>query len=218
MTTATVHDRRRYGATDPKRRTIGWIIVALLHVLIAWALITGTARKGLELIKKPMEAAVIQEVNIPPPPPPPPPPKKIEQPKQIEQPKAPPPPFIPPPEVAPPTTSAPVIESVQAPPPAPAVIAPPPPPAAPPGPVRGEMGVVCPTQAKPEMPRQALREGTEGVVVAQALIRDGQVREVTILSGPRVFHGAVRTAMMQYRCVSGPGDVLATQEFAFKVE
>ena len=188
MTTATVHDRRRYGATDPKRRTLGWIIVALLHVLIAWALITGTARKGLELIKKPMEAAVIQEVNIPPP------------------------------EVAPPTTSAPVIESVPAPPPAPPVIAPPPPPAAPAGPVRGEMGVVCPTQAKPEMPRQALREGTEGVVVAQALIRDGQVREVTIISGPRVFHGAVRAAMMQYKCVSGPGDVLATQEFAFKVE
>ena len=35
MTTATVHDRRRYGATDPKRRTLGWILVALLHVLIA---------------------------------------------------------------------------------------------------------------------------------------------------------------------------------------
>ena len=30
MTTATVHDRRRYGATDPKRRTIGWIIVAVM--------------------------------------------------------------------------------------------------------------------------------------------------------------------------------------------
>ncbi|GAC1531653.1 MAG: hypothetical protein NVS2B4_11130 [Ramlibacter sp.] len=222
MTTATVHDRRRFGATDPKRRTIGWVIVALLHLLIAWALVTGTARKGLELIKKPMEAAVIQEVIIPPPPPPPPPPKKVEQPKQIERPNAPPPPFVPPPEVTPPQTSAPVIEAVQAPPPpAPVVIAPPPPPpppAAPPGPVRGEMGVVCPTQAKPEMPRQALRDGTEGVVVAQALIRDGQVTDVKILSGPRVFHAAVRTAMLQYRCVSGPGDVIATQEFAFKVE
>ena len=218
MTTATVHDRRRYGATDPKRRTIGWVIVALLHVLIAWALITGTARKGLELIKKPMEAAVIQEVNIPPPPPPPPPPKKVETPKQIEQPKAPPPPFVPPPEVTPPQTSAPVIESVQAPPPAPPVIAPPPPPTAPPGPTRGEIGVVCPTQVPPEMPKQAARDGTEGVVVAQAVIRDGQVREVTILSGPRVFHSAVRNAMMQYKCQSGSGDVIARQEFAFKLQ
>jgi protein TonB len=218
MTTATVHDRRRYGATDPKRRTIGWIIVALLHVLIAWALITGTARKGLELIKKPMEAAVIQEVNIPPPPPPPPPPKKVETPKQIEQPKAPPPPFVPPPEVTPPQTTAPTIEAVQAPPPAPPVIAPPPPPTAPPGPVRGEIGVVCPVQVPPEMPKQAAREGTEGVVVAQAVIRDGQVREVTIVSGPRVFHAAVRSAMMQYKCQGGAGEVIARQEFAFKLQ
>ncbi len=28
----------------------------------------------------------------------------------------------------------------------------------------------------------------------------------------------VRDAMMQYKCVSGPGDVLATQEFVFKIE
>ena len=51
-----------------------------------------------------------------------------------------------------------------------------------------------------------------------ALIRDGSVKEVTILSGPRVFHASVRTAMMQYKCVSEPGDVLAPQEFVFKVE
>ena len=31
--------------------------------------------------------------------------------------------------------------------------------------------------------------------------------EVTILSGPRVFHQAVKTAMMQYKCISSGGDI-----------
>ena len=68
------------------------------------------------------------------------------------------------------------------------------------------------------MPRRAMQDGTEGVVRAQALIRDGVVKEVTILSGPRVFHAAVRNAMLQYKCTAESGDVLATQEFAFKLE
>ena len=213
--------RRRYTGADPTRRTIGWVVVVVVHVVVAWALISGTARRGLEIIKKPLEAAVIQEVIIPPPPPPP--PKEIKPPEPKAPPKveAPPPPYVPPPEVTPPaTTSAPSIQSVQTPPPVMAPISPPLPPAppvvAPAG--RQEMGVACPTQVKPEMPRQAIREGTTGVVKAQAIIRDGAVREVTILSGPRVFHSAVRGAMMQYRCISGSGDIIATQEFDFKIE
>jgi protein TonB len=85
-------------------------------------------------------------------------------------------------------------------------------------PARAEIGVVCPTQVKPEMPRRASQDGAEGVVRAQATISNGVVRDVTILSGPRVFHGAVRTAMLQYKCSAGSGDVLATQEFVFRVE
>jgi protein TonB len=207
---------RKYGAKDPTRRLIGWGSVIVIHIFVLWALVTGTARKGLEIIKKPLEAAVIQEVIIPPPPPPP--PKEIKPPEpKTPKVEAPPPPSIPPPEVTPPPTTAPSIASVQTPPPTPAVIAPPPAPApAPAG--RQEMGVACPTQVRPDMPRQAIKEGTEGVVKAQALIRDGAVREVTILSGPRVFHAPVRNAMMQYRCVSGAGDIIATQEFVFKIE
>jgi protein TonB len=132
--------------------------------------------------------------------------------------EAPPPPFVPPPEVTPPVT-APSISSVATPPPAPPVIAPPPPPAAPPAPSgRQSMGVACPTQVKPEIPRAALRDGTSGVVKAQATIRDGHVVNVEILSGPRVFHNAVRDAMMQYKCISGSGDMIATQEFSFKLD
>ena len=110
--------------------------------------------------------------------------------------------------------TAPSITSVQTPPLSAPVIAPPPP-AAPTG--RQEIGVACPTQVKPEIPRQALRDGTSGVVKAQATIRDGRVISVDILSGPRVFHGAVRQAMLQYQCVSSGGDIIATQEFAFKL-
>ncbi|MEJ6022159.1 energy transducer TonB [Ramlibacter sp. PS4R-6] len=208
---------RKYGQKDPTRRMIGWGVVIAIHALIMWALITGTARDALKIIKKPLEAAVIQEVIIPPPPPPPPPKEIVKPTPKLE---APPPPFIPPPEVKPPETSAPVIPSVTTPPPAPPVIAPPPPPAAPPAPSgRQEMGVACPTQTKPEMPRQALRDGTTGLVRAQALIRDGRVVSVDILSGPRIFHAAVREAMMQYKCITTTGgDIVATQEFNFKQE
>jgi protein TonB len=221
---ATTMNRRRYPGTEPSRRLTGWAVVVLLHVVILWALVSGTARKGLEIIKKPLEAAVIQEVIIPPPPPPPPPPPKqiVKTPEPIApKVQAPPPPFVPPPDVAPAVT-APSIASVATPPLAPPVIAPPAPPAPPEpkpaGPARSEMGIACPTQVKPEMPRKALQDGTEGVVKAQALIRDGAVKEVTILSGPRVFHAAVRAAMLQYKCAVQPGDVLAPQEFVFKVD
>lgn len=210
-----------YQPRDPSRRYKGLIAVVALHVLIGYGLISGTARSGLNLLKKPMEAVVIQEVIIPPPPPPP--PKQIKPVEQAPKVEAPPPPFVPPPEVAPPVTAAPAITSVATPPPAPPVIAPPPPPAppapkAPAGPTRTDMAVACPTQVPPEMPRKAIQEGTEGVVRAQALIKGGAVQDVTILSGPRVFHAAVRNAMMQYKCTVESGETLATQEFAFKLE
>ena len=68
------------------------------------------------------------------------------------------------------------------------------------------------------MPRQALRDGTQGVVRAQAVIKDGAVREVTILSGPSVFHSAVQRAMLQYECTPAPVEIVVTQDFNFKFE
>jgi protein TonB len=215
-TAATIYT---YEHQDPSRRVKGIVIVILVHVLIGYALVSGMARTGLNMLKKPLEAVVIQEVIIPPPPPPP---KKIEKLPEAPKVDAPPPPYVPPPDVAPPVTSnAPVIQSVSTPPPAPAVIAPPPPPAPPPvaaGPKRTSIGLACPTQVAPEMPRKALQDGTEGVVKAQIHIKAGSIIDVTILSGPRVFHAAVKAAMMQYKCVSDEGDVIATQEFNFKLE
>jgi protein TonB len=212
-----------YGQQDPSRRLKGIVVVVVVHGLIAYALVSGMARKGLDLIKKPLEAVVIQEVIIPPPPPPPPPPKPKEVAQQAPKTEAPPPPFVPPPDVAPAVASnAPsIVASAVAPLVAP-TIAPPPPVAAPPAPVAApkssSIGVVCPSQVTPSMPRKALQDGTEGVVKAQARVKDGAVKEVTILSGPRVFHAAVREAMLQYKCSQDSVEVVAVQEFNFKIE
>jgi protein TonB len=79
---------------------------------------------------------------------------------------------------------------------------------------------MCPTQVPPEMPRRALQDGTTGVVKAQITLKNGTVQDVTILTGPRVFHAAVKAAIMQYKCVSDNSGVeaVATQEFNFKID
>ncbi|WP_287918430.1 energy transducer TonB [Tibeticola sp.] len=210
-----------YVPHDPARRIKGIVIVVAVHALIGYVLISGMARQGLSLIKKPLEAVVIQEVIIPPPPPPPPPPKVVQKPEPSAPKVEAPPPFVPPPDVPSTVSNAPAIVSTATPPAEPAPIAPPPPPApvAPPAPPKPrDIGVICPTQVTPEMPRKALQEGIGGTVRAQARIQNGVVKEVTILSGPRVFHSAVKEAMLQYKCVSEAQEVLAVQEFNFKVE
>jgi protein TonB len=210
---------KKYRARDARGKAVGWSVVALVHVVVLWAIVSGTARDAIKVVKKPLEAVIVQEVIIPPPPPPPPPPPKKIVTESAPKVQAPPPPFVPPAEVAPPPTAAPVIESVQTPPPAPPVIAPPPPQPAPPAAtVKQDIGIACPTQTRPEMPRQAQKDGVEGTVKAQALIRGGKVVEVTILSGPRVFHNSVRSAMARYACVGSESDILTTQEFDFKLQ
>lgn len=219
----------RFEPKDPSRRVKAVLIVIVLHVLLAYALVSGLARQGLNAINKPLEAVVIQEVIIPPspstPPPPPPPrpaPKETRKPPEVLKREAPPPPSMPPSDVAPEVSStAPVVASVAPAPTAPAVVAalpPAPSPVGAPGPKRTSIGLVCPTQVPPEMPRKALQEGIEGVVKAQIHVKDGTILDVTILSGSRVFHAAVKAAMLQYRCVADGGEVTATQEFNFRLE
>ena len=199
-----------FGQQDNSRRLKGIAFVLAVHLVVGYVLISGLARQGLTLLKKPLEAVLIQEVIIPPPPPTP-------------------PPFVPPPDIPPPATStAPVIQSVATPPPTPHVIAPPPPPApaappAPPAPPPAPpapktIGVLCPTQVAPEMPRRALQDGTQGVVKAQIVLKGGVVQDVNILAGPRVFHAAVKAAIMQYKCVADGAEVTVTQEFNFKID
>jgi len=208
-----------YKPRDPTKRYKGIVIVIALHILIGWGIISGTAKNAILKVKTSLEAVVVNEVIIPPPPPPPPKPiKPTEAPVQSE---APPPPFVPPADITPSTTSNSqvAIQSSATPPPAPVAIAPPPP-VAPVAPIQvgprrvDNISVVCQKMVAPEMPPKAIDEEIEGSVTAQAQIVDGVVRDVTILSGNKVFHSAVRDAMKKYGC-KGAGEVLATQTFKF---
>jgi protein TonB len=191
----------------------GIAIVVVLHLFLGWALISGTASKGLTLLMKPLEAVLIQEVAITQPPPPPPPKTSKPLASKLE---TPPPPFIPQAEVPTPVNAIAQIVSMPTPPAVVAAIAPTPPPA-PPAVVaaRTDIATICPTQIAPEMPRKAILDGTQGVIKAQATIQDGIVRAVVILSGPRIFHEAVRNAMLHYKCTSGTAEVVASQDFNF---
>lgn len=116
----------------PGKHPVGLIIVIVLHLLLGWALLSGLARKVVEVVKAPIETKIIEEVKPPPPPPPenlPPPPKNLP----------PPPAFVPPPEVQVAQPQAPTITTTNVQPPpqevkispaAPAVQAPPAPRAA----------------------------------------------------------------------------------------
>ena len=53
---------------DPTRHLIGISIVILVHVVVIYALVTGLARKAVEVIKKPLTATIIEEIKLPPPP------------------------------------------------------------------------------------------------------------------------------------------------------
>lgn len=73
----------------------------------------------------------------------------------------------------------------------------------------------CPHQVVPQMPRKALENGIQGVVLARAFIEDGEVKRVEILSGPSVYHNPVREAMLKYKCIKSSTQIVANQEFTF---
>lgn len=139
-------------------------IVALLHVLLGYALLSGLARKVVEVVRAPLETRLIDEIV--PPPPPPPPPQVVPPPRM-----APPPPaFVPPPEVAAPPQPQPTITTTPTEPPlapvdtspaAPVVEAPPAPPAPPPVAAAARIDVA--SCEKPEYPAAALRADASGV-------------------------------------------------------
>lgn len=200
----------------------GIAVMVAAHGLLGYALVSGMATKAVEIIKKPLEATIVAEVKLPPPP-------KIERIERIEpvlKVAAPPPPaYVPPPDITPPPSAAPAIAAVQttqavAPPPAapPVPLAPPAPPA-PAAPVRADMALVCPKQVKPDIPKKAIEDGIEGTVKAEVRVRGGKVMDVRIISGPRAYHAAVRTALARYECSnSSLEEITATQDFVFKLE
>jgi len=211
---------------DPKRHIVGITVVILFHLLVVWALVSGLAKKVVDVVRAPIETKVIEEIKKPPPPPEVvvPPPPKLE---------APPPPFIPPPEIqiaTPPPPQPTITATTPTPPPAPVAIAPTPPPAAPappapPAPATMSAGVVCSNYASVmgdvAFPRDAQRQGLErGEATIQfTLTASGEVKDIkAIRSSHQIFARNSIRIVSEYKCQGQGRDVTVTVPFAYKME
>lgn len=187
-----------------KRKLYGLIFVAILHVFLAYAFISGLAIKAVKVITGPMETVNIEE----PPPPPeeaPPPPPKLED---I-------PPYVPPPDVqvqtdAPPppviTTQTTVVQTV------PPVVAPqgPPAPVAPPAPPAPK-GPTQPAKAnartlavsQDDYPGASLRAEEEGVTSVEVVVGvNGRVTNCQVINSsgfPRLDEQTCKMAERRWR-------------------
>ena len=216
---------------DPRRHLVGFTFVVLFHAAIVYALVTGLAKKVVDVVRAPIETKVIEEIKKPPPPPEivVPPPPKLE---------APPPPFIPPPEVqiATPPPPQPTITAVTpTPPPAPVVIAPappvpaapvavaPPPAPAPPKPAVQSIAAICTKVVKPEQP--AVDVAVNAVITVSYTIQGGKVTKVDVTKQTystnvdrkvkRAIIATIEAAASEYICPGDHTDV--AQEFSFKI-
>ena len=195
---------------NPARHLPSITMVVVLHLLLGYALVTGLARKVVEVMKAPIETKIIEEMKKPPPDTPPPPPPKLA---------TPPPPFIPPPEIniqVPITQVAPTITTVTTtlPPPGPAIVAPPAPQPA----VRREYKAL--QRVDVPYPRQALQQGITGRVVAHVVVApNGNVTEVRIISSTnRIFDRDVIRALSQWRYNPEPVGFIGEYELVFNLK
>lgn len=172
------------------------IIVAIIHVLVGYALVTGLAYEAAKkVIQKVTTVDIKEEVKKEEPPPPP---KKADLP--------PPPPIVAPPpklNLAPP----PVVETViAAPPPAPVLVAPPPVITPPPAPsqargARPKNQGSWAARIQDNYPSSALREEKEGRVGVRVTIGpDGRVSGCTVTSssGTPALDTAACDGMQRY--------------------
>jgi protein TonB len=210
---------------DPRRHVIGITAVILFHVLVVYALVTGLAKRVIDVVRAPIETKVIEEIKKPPPPPEVvlPPPPKLE---------APPPPFIPPPEIqlATPPPAPTITATTPTPPPAPVTIAPAPPPvvavappAAPPAPLK--VGVVCPNLATvlgdSGFPVEAQRKGIEkGETTMEWIVTAaGEIKDLKALGSTYpIFTKNSARLIGSYKCVGQGRDVVVRQVFSYKLE
>lgn len=205
---------------DARQHAVGFSVVVVLHIAVAYALLTGLAQKVVEIVKAPIETRVIEEIRKPPPPPDAvaPPPPRLD---------APPPPFIPPPEVqlqAPPAVQ-PAITATQEP-PATTVITPVAPPAvvdAAPAPVSAS--VVCSNYATvmgdAGFPRDAQRQGLErGEALIQFTVGpQGELKGARAISASHpIFARNSLRIVGEYKCQGQGRDVLVQVPFRYQLE
>ena len=210
---------------DPRRHLVGLTIVILVHAFIVYALVTGLAKKVVDVVRAPIETKVIEEIKKPPPPPEVmlPPPPKLE---------APPPPYIPPPEVqiATPPPPQPTISVAPSPtPPPPTVMTPTPPVAAAPAPAPApavvSAAVACSNyntvMGDAGFPKDAIRLGLErgDAVVQFTLSPTGEVRDIkTIRASHPAFGRASARIVGEYKCQGQGREVIVQVPFSYKLE
>lgn len=221
---------------SPTKHLLGLTFVTLLHVGVVYLLMSGLGRHAIQVIQKPLNMKIVEEIKVTPPPEPPKPPPPKEPPPKTAPP--PPPAYVPPPEVKvdvapppatitvqtmekPPEAPAPIVREpvVEAPAPAPAPPAPPPAPK--PAVRRGAAIVLNKEECKPEFPRKAQQEGIIGE--GEALIdvaADGSATKVVITAAnPRgVFDREVIKAFMRCRFPADTSEYKVTYPFGFKME
>lgn len=201
---------------QPGKHLTGIAFVLVLHVALAYAIVTGLARKVVDVVKAPLETKIIEEIKKPPPPPetPPPPPKMV----QVM------PTFVPPPEVQiqAPVIQQPVISNTS--PVAPPVYAPPAPPVqatAPAGPP--SVGIACPNsqQVRTEIkyPPAARKDGLQGEVLIEFTVAaNGEIKDIDIKSSSnRAFNSVSVAAVRQFKCNAQARDVRVQVPFSFKL-
>jgi protein TonB len=212
--------------SDYRRRAVGLGAVLLFHGLLIYALVTGLAKKVVDVVRAPIETKVIEEIKKPPPPPEVvvPPPPKLE---------APPPPFIPPPEIqiaTPPPPQPTITATTPTPPPAPVTITPAPAPVAvapapPPAPATAAASVVCSNFATVmgdvAYPREAQRQGIErGEATIQfTLSPSGEVKDIkAVRSSHQIFARNSIRIVSEYKCQGQGREVTVTVPFSYKLE
>jgi protein TonB len=191
------------------RRGIVVVVIITLHVLAAWALASGLARKVVEVLAPPIEADIVEEVKPEDEPPPPPPPEMERPPVEV-----------PPPEVSidlPMETTSTAIQDVTD----------KPPPPAPPPPVRvagSPAKMTRPVNPDDYYPPGSIRREEQGSPVVQACVGpNGRLlREpvVTDTSGfPDLDGAAVKVAKAtRYAPGTEAGTALAESCIKFKVK
>jgi len=205
---------------DPTKHVIGIAFVVFVHALVIYALLTGLARTMVEVIKKPLDATIVEQIKAPPPPPPP--PRKIEPPKVQQQPVE---TYIPPPDIPVPAPEpAPTIQAVTPVAPttphviAPPVVEPPPPPPKP----AIRKGITPIKKEEIVYPPAAIRAGIEkGQVVARLAIDEkGNVTSVTIVSAdpPKYFDKAVIEALMGWKFSADGSKYIGEVEVNFTLQ
>jgi protein TonB len=193
---------------DPRRQLAGIATIVLLHAIAIYALINGLAHKVVDVLKKPLEVSIVEDIKTTPSPPP-----KVLHP--VRQTVEPPPAYVPPPEVqvqAEPVQ--PMITVTATTPPLPEVIAPPAPAPAPapepvavvPAPV-SNVSVACPNYrdvlSRAQSPAQAQRMGLSGDVTVEFMVGpSGSISDVVIAkSSNRIFDAVAIAAVAKFHCI-----------------